>query len=409
MKAIVLGGGADQCSLIQELRYRGFNLILIDYYQNPPAKMLVDKHYVTSTLDQEAVLEICDREKADIVITACTDQALLTVAHVSEKLGLNWPFTFKQSLETTNKAFMKSVFLNNNIPTSEYLVVTHQDDLRLQELPFPLVVKPSDSNGSFGIKKADNYLDLNSAVINALAISRSKKVVVEKYIQGMELSIDAFIKNGDTHILLITETKKIPSKEGAFPISESLYPVNLTDEIKNELKIIVSKMCAAFCLDNTPLLVQVVLDDEDIYVLEFGVRIAGGSKHHLIKCVTGFDVMKAFVSSILQEPFQIITHESLQNVATIYIYGKPGVFSMVSGLEELINENSLNAFYQYKTPGMRISENNASRDRIGACLVEAPNTIELNKKLNRIDETFKVLDDKGIDIMLHGIYSIDHE
>ena len=39
MNILVLAGGADQIALIQELRSRNVqNIVLIDYYENPPAK-----------------------------------------------------------------------------------------------------------------------------------------------------------------------------------------------------------------------------------------------------------------------------------------------------------------------------------------------------------------------------------
>lgn len=58
MKAIILAGGYDQIALIQELKKRGFETILIDYYENPPAKNFADNHYQVSTLDIEAIKKL---------------------------------------------------------------------------------------------------------------------------------------------------------------------------------------------------------------------------------------------------------------------------------------------------------------------------------------------------------------
>ncbi|OQA17231.1 MAG: Phosphoribosylglycinamide formyltransferase 2 [Chloroflexi bacterium ADurb.Bin360] len=110
MKVFVLGGGSDQRALIEDFKRRDATVILIDYYQNPPAKELVDKHYAVSTLDMEAVLSLARAERPDMVVTACIDQALLTVAYVSEKLDLYWPFSYEQALRATDKTFMKQVF-----------------------------------------------------------------------------------------------------------------------------------------------------------------------------------------------------------------------------------------------------------------------------------------------------------
>ena len=88
MKILVLAGGSDQIALINELKYRGHEVVLVDYFENPPAKPYADKHIVASTLDVEAVKQVAYDENVSLVCTACTDQALLTVANVAEQLKL---------------------------------------------------------------------------------------------------------------------------------------------------------------------------------------------------------------------------------------------------------------------------------------------------------------------------------
>ena len=88
MKALVLAGGFPQIALLKELRKRGYKTVLADYYENPVAKPYADAFYRASTLDVAAITEIAKDENVDFLITACTDQALLTVAKVSQDLNL---------------------------------------------------------------------------------------------------------------------------------------------------------------------------------------------------------------------------------------------------------------------------------------------------------------------------------
>ena len=44
MKILVLAGGSDQIALINELKSRGHEVVLVDYFDNPPAKSYADKH-----------------------------------------------------------------------------------------------------------------------------------------------------------------------------------------------------------------------------------------------------------------------------------------------------------------------------------------------------------------------------
>ena len=43
MKILVLAGGSDQIALINELKSRGHITILVDYFENPPAKKYAEK------------------------------------------------------------------------------------------------------------------------------------------------------------------------------------------------------------------------------------------------------------------------------------------------------------------------------------------------------------------------------
>ena len=84
MKALVLAGGFPQIELIKQLKVRGIETILADYNEEPVAKKYADKFYQVSTLDIDAVRKVAKDEQVDFLITVCTDQALLTVAKVSE-------------------------------------------------------------------------------------------------------------------------------------------------------------------------------------------------------------------------------------------------------------------------------------------------------------------------------------
>ena len=58
MKVLVLAGGYDQIGLILELKKRGHEVILADYFENPPAKKVADVHYQESTLDVDAIKKL---------------------------------------------------------------------------------------------------------------------------------------------------------------------------------------------------------------------------------------------------------------------------------------------------------------------------------------------------------------
>ena len=196
MKILVLAGGSDQIALINELKRRGHYIVLVDYFDNPPAKSYADKHIVASTLDVEKVEQIAKSENADLICTACTDQALLTVSYVSEKLGLPCYIDYQTGLNVTNKSYMKKVLLKNNIPTAKFVIVKSPDVSAVNGFTFPLVVKPVDCNSSKGVKKVESLEEFRTYVAEAINYSRTKSAIVEEFKEGIEISADFYIENG---------------------------------------------------------------------------------------------------------------------------------------------------------------------------------------------------------------------
>ena len=159
MKILVLAGGFDQIALIKELKQKHNYILLADYYKNPPAKEYADKFYNISTLDEKSILNLAKEEKVDLITTACTDQALLTMARTSEKLGLPCYLNSNQALAITNKYYMKQVFMDNNIQTAQFYIFDKpiEIDKQIKKINFfPTIVKPCDCNSSKGVTKVNN-------------------------------------------------------------------------------------------------------------------------------------------------------------------------------------------------------------------------------------------------------------
>src|SRR5690606_11585561 len=197
--ALVLGGTIPHIVLIENLKLRGYYTILVDYYENPPAKQYADLHLQESTLDQDKVLQIAKEKNADLVISTSIDQANVTACYVGQKLGLPIPYSYESALTFTNKVLMKDILIRNNIPTSNFIEVDSLGKINLNSLSLPLVVKPSDSTGSKGVYKINNEEELRTAVVNAMEISRNNRVIIEEFKNGTEIQADFLIKDGVPH------------------------------------------------------------------------------------------------------------------------------------------------------------------------------------------------------------------
>lgn len=403
MKALVLAGGFPQIELIKQLKDRGFTVVLADYYEQPVARKYADIFYQVSTLDVDGITEVAQKEEIDFLITVCTDQALLTVANVSERLDLPCYIDYETALNVTNKQYMKKVFVDAGISTAHHVILGKLDRDDVSHLRYPLIVKPVDCNSSKGVRRAESFEELKTVFDEAVRFSRTNTAVVEEYIEGAEITVDVFVEDGMAKVLSISNSDKIAEKD-KFVIFRTIQPAAIKESVVEQVKIIAQQIADAFGIKNSPMLIQMITDGERAYVIEFSARTGGGVKYLLIKHVSGFDV----ISSVIDLTMGIKLHVNCDKPVTKYlvndfIYCKPGIFDHVEGFEELKEEGILRDYYIFKWSGAEFDGVRNSGDRVGGYTITADTTDELIQKHNVVRERIKVLDSNGRDMARHDL------
>lgn len=400
LRALVLAGGIPQIDLLRELKARGYFTILADYTENPVAEPYADKFYRKSTLDMEAIREIALEEKINIIITCCTDQALNTVSKIASDLGLPCYINEMTGMAVTNKQYMKRIFMDHNIPTAKFQIVDTPEQCVVEK--FPVVVKPVDCNSSKGVAKVFNDSQLQEAIANAIAYSRTNSSVVEDFIEGKEVSVDIFVQNGKAAILCTSISEKIKD-DHKFVIYKGQYPADISDLVYSKIKDAAQRIADAFQLKNCPMLMQVLVNGNDIYVLEFSARTGGCIKYRLIELASGVNIIKATVDLFESKTPVIHPVMSDKYIVDEFIYCKKGVFDHVTGMESCISEGLLHEAYVLKTKGAKFDSINSSGDRIAAIVYVADSYEDYVQKHNEVIKRIKVIDSLGNDMMRHDL------
>ena len=407
MRILVLAGGFDQIALINGLKDRGHKVILADYLENPPAKRYVDKFWRVSTLDEQKIYELAKMEKVDLVTTVCTDQALLTMANVSKRLDLPCYINPETAKNVTNKAYMKKIFSQYQIPTASWHVLERAQQIEDIEdtIQFPCIVKPCDCNSSKGVEKILNHASLKCAVKNAFDLSRSKRVIIEEYIEGKEISVDAWVTNGKVEILSVSETKKMPENESSFTIYQSKYPAGVSQNIEKQIEKIAQKICLAFGLKNCPLLIQAITNTDKLYIVEFSARMGGGSKYKLIEYMSGVPIMNRYIDLILQIPGDGLKIKKSDKYYELdYLYTEPGCIQKFVNFQHLYEQGDIKEIFQYKTKGSMIERRDVSSDRSAGILLEGIDEKELMQKRKYVLNKLAILDEHQKDILYRSCF-----
>ena len=183
---------------------------VVDGSAEAPCVPLADRFERIDLKDRDGVEAFARRLREegllDGVMTAGTDFSA-TVAWVAERLSLPG-IPYEAALDASDKGRMRRRFREAGLPSPAFTVMGPDRDFRdlLPEigpssgLDFPLVVKPADNMGSRGCRRVDCLAELEPALEDARAFSRSGTAIVEAYMEGKEFSVDAIIHHGEVHI-----------------------------------------------------------------------------------------------------------------------------------------------------------------------------------------------------------------
>ena len=149
---------------------------------------------------------------------------------------------FYQSALTFNKKDTLAVLSKYGIPSAKsiYLRLGEAVDENkiIKELGLPLFVKPNQSGSSLGITKVKVQSELKEAL--NFAFAEDEEILIESFLDGMEVSVGVVDFNNETVVLGITEI--IPDKEffdyeakyeGA---SEEITPARIDDETRKRVE-----------------------------------------------------------------------------------------------------------------------------------------------------------------------------
>jgi D-alanine-D-alanine ligase len=149
---------------------------------------------------------------------------------------------FYQSALTFNKKDTLAVLSKYGIPSAKSIYLKQGVEINEEEiitkLGLPLFVKPNQSGSSLGISKVKEQSELKKAL--EFAFAEDEEILIESFLDGMEVSVGVVDFNNETIVLGITEI--VPHKEffdyeakyeGA---SEEITPARIDDETRKRVE-----------------------------------------------------------------------------------------------------------------------------------------------------------------------------
>ena len=285
-KIVVLGAGPIRIGqgvefdystvhAVMTIRNAGYEAIIIN---NNPETVSTD--YTTADklyfepLTPEDVMNIIEFEKPEGVIASLGGQTAINLAQPLSDRGVKIIGTDCAAIDRAEDRNAFENLLNElNIPRAKGKAVTKIEDgiAAAAEIGYPVLVRPSFVLGGRAMQIVANEDQLRHYLRTAVEIDEDKPVLVDKYIQGREVEIDAICDGRDVFvpgIMELVERTGIHSGD-----SISVYPpFSISNKVKGIILQYAKKLGLGIGIVGL-FNIQFIVDSEDnVYIIEVNPR-----------------------------------------------------------------------------------------------------------------------------------------
>ena len=285
-KIIVLGSGPIRIGqgvefdystvhAVQTIKNAGYEAIIIN---NNPETVSTD--YTCSDklyfepLTVEDVYNIVFLEQPEGVIASLGGQTAINLAQPLHDLGITLIGTDCAAIEKAeNRDAFEKLLLQLNIPQPPGKAVTRMEDglSAAREIGYPVLVRPSFVLGGRAMQIVSNEAQLRHYLRTAVEIDEKKPVLVDKYIRGKEVEIDAICDGKDVFVPGIMELVERTGVHSGDSIS--VYPsFSISDKVKGIILQYAKKLGPAIGIKGL-FNIQFIVDSSDnVFIIEVNPR-----------------------------------------------------------------------------------------------------------------------------------------
>ncbi len=285
-KAVVLGAGPIRIGqgvefdystvhAVTTIRKSGYESIIIN---NNPETVSTD--YTTADklyfepLTPEDVMNIIDFENPDGVIASLGGQTAINLADPLNERGVKIIGTDCEAIDKAeNRDLFEKLLKDLGIPQPEGSAVTRiEDGVRTAErIGYPVLVRPSFVLGGRAMQIVANEEQLRHYLKTAVEIDEDKPVLVDKYIVGKEVEVDAICDGRDVFvpgIMELVERTGIHSGD-----SISVYPTfSISDKVKGTILGYAKKLGLGIGIKGLYNIQFIVDKDDRVFIIEVNPR-----------------------------------------------------------------------------------------------------------------------------------------
>lgn len=207
-----------------------------------------------------------------------------------------------------NKNLCKTLLKSVGVPVCEDIFIKKNQnvsdfDEKINELGFPLIVKPNKGGASIGISIAENLIETKNAVNNIIK-TYNDSVIIEKFIKGKEVTCVTLRENDSIKIMPVLDV----STDRGFYDYEAKY-VNTDSRLEfSTLPFFIRKMiediakkvftvleCQGICC------VDLIVHEEQVYFIEVNTVPGFTPNSTVTRTLKKLDIsMESFIDNLIE-------------------------------------------------------------------------------------------------------------
>ena len=337
-KVLVLGSGPirigqgiefDFCSVHCTWAFakEGYETIIVN--NNPETVStdfdIADKLYF-EPLTPEDVESIVDLEKPDGAVVQFGGQTAIKLTESLMKMGVPILGTSAEDVDAAeDRELFDEILAQCNIPRPKGDTVFTAEEAKevANRLGYPVLVRPSYVLGGQGMQIAINDHDIDEFIGIINRIAQDHPILVDKYLVGKEIEVDAVCDGTDILIPGIMEHIERAGIHSGDSIS--VYPAQSISEVtKRKIEEYTKRLAKALHVIGM-INIQFIVCGEDVYVIEVNPRSSRTVPY--ISKVTGIPMVDLATKIMLGETLKSLGYESGLYPSGDYVAVKVPVFS----------------------------------------------------------------------------------
>lgn len=407
-KLLFLGVDSSTEAALAYAKELGVSTVITDYYgpEKEPLKSAADDYWMIDVTDLDLLEETCKKEGITGIFAGNHELCLDMAGILCKKLGFPFYCSEKAWEIARDKSLFKDLCLECglDVPPGYETNDLLQTDIP-KKIKYPVVVKPSDASSQKGFSVCRDETELETGYRKALNYSDNKSIIIEQYMEGLEIDILYYVDDGVPHLISISDNLPVYINDRwnfcMIPNQSRFFDLYV-EEMSEKIEKLIQKI--DYC--NGGLLFQAIVQNGKFYFIEMAVRLDGAGCWYNAAACYGFNILHCMVNLALGRKnvikWKIFDfHPNTMRSAIYFVWGIPGQIAAIEGVDALNTMEGVSVILDRFKTGDIIEKTDNMTQIAWYLSITADSTETLIEKVHLINNTLKIYDENGRNLAVY--------